>query len=82
MFNPFNFGARPTPSSPKVFVLRTAARDSAHDPRSVLHPQLHYSRVNRDRETATTRIRFVRRIAARSAASSAARLLPTPLHNL
>lgn len=39
MFNPFNFGARPTPSIPKVFVLRTAARHRAWVRNDLLHPQ-------------------------------------------
>jgi hypothetical protein len=40
MFNPFNFGARPTPSIPKVFVLRTAALHTAHEQRDLRHPML------------------------------------------
>ena len=40
MFNRFNLGARPTPSIPKVFVLRTAARHQACVRSDALHPQL------------------------------------------
>lgn len=82
MFNPFNFGARPTPSSPKAFVLRTAARDVARVRDADLHPQLPSFPTNCRRDTATMRIRCLRRIATRSAASRATRTLPMPLHRL
>ena len=82
MFNPFNFGARPTPSSPKVFVLRTAARDVARVRDVVLHRQLDDSQTDCEHDAVTTRIRSMRRVAARSAASYAACTLPTLLHRL
>ena len=82
MFNPFNFGARLTPSIPKVFVLRTSARDAARLHNALLHLQLHCSQTDCECESATKRIRFLRRNAARSAASPATRTLRMLLHRL
>ncbi len=40
MFNLFNFGARPTPSIPKVSVLRDAAHPAARKRGTLLHSLL------------------------------------------
>ena len=82
MFNLFNLGHALPLRVRRFSCCCTSARSSARVRNLLLHPQLHYPRINRDREMATIRIRVVRRIAARSAASSAARPLPTPLHHL
>jgi hypothetical protein len=70
MFNPFNSGARPTPSSPKVLVLRTAARVPAREQNDMLHPQLADSQIEMRDEMApcrftnrgTSPIRMLRRM--------------------
>ena len=59
-----------------------SARSSAGVRNALLHRQLRHLRDNRGRETTTKRIRFVRRAAARRAATTATRPLPTLLHYL
>jgi hypothetical protein len=43
MFNPFNFGARPTPSRAKVFVLRTIAHAATRMRIAMWHSPIHHS---------------------------------------
>lgn len=82
MFSLFNLGHALPLRVRRFSCCRMSARSSARVRAALLHRQLRYLRDNRGRETTTTRIRFVRRIAARSAASSAARMLPMLLCHL
>lgn len=82
MFSLFNLGHALPLRVRRFSCCRMSARSSAHVRAALLHRQLRYLRDNRGRETTTTRIRFVRCTAARRAASTATRVLPTLLHHL
>lgn len=82
MFNVFDLGHALPLRVRRFSCCRMSARGSARARNALLHGQLRYLRDNRDPETATTCIRFVRHAAARRAASTATRPLPTLLHHL